>query len=88
MPSKIKVSIGCYNEIAEALQKAGQTINQQGSLTIEKDATIEQPYDFRLATIRRDCLMAVCRLPLADTEAIVNTANKAYQWVLKGNSND
>lgn len=85
MPGRIKVSSLAFDEIAAALTRQGQKINEQGSCVIEKDMTIEQPYDFRLATIRKDCLVeAVKHLHNNGGANVVDLANQMFEFVLNG----
>lgn len=81
MPGKIKVSSQCFSEIAQQLAKQGQEINKQGSVIIEKDMTIEQPYDFRLATIRKDCLVEAVK---AQPDNPISLAKLMFDFVLNG----
>lgn len=60
--ARIKVSVATYNEIATALELTGQNLNSGANLVIEKGTTLECPMDFRLATIRRDCLIEAVKL--------------------------
>lgn len=59
MPPKsvtISISTEAYDELQNAMKAAGLE-TQPDQLIIKRDVSITQPIDFRLATIRRDCLV-------------------------------
>lgn len=83
----ISVSTECYDEIASAMKAAGLEATPD-QLTIKRDATITQPIDFRLATIRRDCLVEAVKIVsvppnqvVAGTE-IIAIAIQMYDFVI------
>jgi hypothetical protein len=53
------------------------------SLTIKRDVTISQPIDFRLATIRRDCLVEAVKLCAGgDNGDFELIAKRMYDFVI------
>ncbi len=74
----ISVSIECYDEIATAMKAAGLEVTPD-ALTIKRDTTITQPVDFRLATIRRDCLVEAVK---ARPDAPLALAEEMYWFVI------
>lgn len=80
----IAVSTECYDEIATAMKAAGLEATPD-QLTIKRDATITQPVDFRLATIRRDCLVeAVKHLSKEQhgEQDLITLAERMYDFVI------
>lgn len=85
MTIKLKVSEVCFNELAAAAEKVGLKINV-GSITIDKDTTIVDPIDYRLATIRRDCINEAAKVWRygENDDTFIEFADKVYQFVLRG----
>ena len=82
MPSTIKVSSDCFNEIAAALEKQGKKLGQNvGNLTLEKDDELVDPINWKCATVRRDCLVEAVK---ADPKNAVKLAAKMYEFVTTG----
>ena len=79
----ILVSTECYDEIATAMKAAGLETTPD-ALTIKRDTTITQPVDFRLATIRRDCLVEAVKLTHSSSVGIntIATAREMYNFVI------
>lgn len=80
---KLTVSIPTFNEIAGLLEKEGQKINGI-SLTLEKGTALVPPIDYRLVTIRRDCVIEATKIwsDLNYTIDFVEFADQIYQYVL------
>ena len=75
----ISVSTECYDEILAAMKVIGlETTPDQ--LTIKRDVTISQPIDFRLATIRRDCLVEAVKMK--EVGNVIDTASDMYKFVI------
>ena len=97
--TKLVVSQDTYNEIASLLEQQGIKVGEGRPLQIEKGTEIKGPYDFRLVTIRRDCLTEASKCYqsptidnpddagwrcINDTTHFINHIDKVYQWVLSG----
>jgi hypothetical protein len=81
----ISVSTECYDEILAAMKAVGLETTPD-SLTIKRDVTINQPIDFRLATIRRDCLVEAVKLVDRDNpNAVIELADSMYNFVIGHN---
>lgn len=85
---KIKVSHDTFNEIEAALQSAGREIDGNNDITIEKTDALVQPINFKLATVRRDCLCEAVKVATSGYSAevmnITDLANEMYEFVIKG----
>ena len=81
---KLTVSIQTYNEIASLLEKEGLKITENRALTIEKGTALVPPVDYRLVTIRRDCIVESAKICVAQDEDIVECADRIYRYVLEG----
>ncbi len=79
---KLIVSVACFNEIAGLCEKEGVKINSNGTITLEKGLFLVPPIDYRLVTIRRDCIIEASKICVAQDEDIVDCANRIYQYVL------
>lgn len=81
MPPKsatISISTEAFDEFQVAMKAAGlDTMPDQ--LVIKRDVNITQPIDFRLATIRRDCLIEAVKAN--DAGSILELAQKMYDFV-------
>lgn len=79
---KLTVSIPTFNEIAGLLEKEGVKINGQ-SLTLEKGTGLVPPIDYRLVTIRRDCVIEAAKIynPYKCSN-FVELVDEIYQYVL------
>lgn len=80
---KLTVSVQTFNEIAGLLEKEGQKISGQ-SITLEKGTALVPPIDYRLVTIRRDCIIEATKIwaNLNYTIDFVEFADQIYQYVL------
>lgn len=79
---KLTVSIPTFNEIAGLLEKEGVKINGQ-SLTLEKGTGLVPPIDYRLVTIRRDCVIEAAKIWSGNCgETFIDTVEAIYQYVL------
>ncbi len=76
----IAVSTECYDEILAAMKAIGLETTPD-SLTIKRDVAISQPIDFRLATIRRDCLVEAVKARPDGTDCIL-LAHQMYNFVI------
>lgn len=78
----IKISVAAYHEIASVLEKAGRKLGQNvGTLTIEKDDTIINPIDWKLVTVRKDCIVEAVKSGEGD---IVFNADKIFKYIMEG----
>lgn len=83
---KLTVSVPTFNEIAGLLEKEGQKVNGQ-SLTLEKGTALVQPIDYRLVTIRRDCVIEATKIynnynDVSDECEFIKLVDAIYQYVL------
>lgn len=83
---KLTVSVPTFNEIAGLLEKEGQKINGI-SLTLEKGTALVPPIDYRLVTIRRDCVIEAAKIynnynDVSDECEFIKLADAIYQYVL------
>lgn len=96
LPDKtiVKVSLETFNEIANALEASGKTINKESDITLTKDISIKGPIDYRQVTIRKDILEFVKDVymsplnddmnQISDSEHFLNFFDDVYNYVLKG----
>ena len=78
---KLTVSIQTYNELASLLEKEGYKVDAR-PITLEKGIDFVPPIDYRLVTIRRDCVIEASKICTVQGEDIVDCANRIYQYVL------
>lgn len=78
---KLTVSVQTYNEIASLLEKEGYKVDAR-PITLEKGMDLVPPIDYRLVTIRRDCVIESSKICAAQCEDIVDCADRIYQYVL------
>lgn len=87
----LNVSIPTYNEIAGLLEQAGKRYNPGEPLQIGKTSALKPPIDYRLATIRRDCVIEASKIFAAnqmyDQAMLVEMAEYFFQYVLHGKEN-
>lgn len=92
---ELKVSLACYNEIANAMEASGKKLATGAVITIEKDDKIINPLDWRLVTVRRDACniaMTAYRQEEADENGDYHSSSKGfvpfceeiYQFILRG----
>lgn len=80
----IKISVAAYHEIASALEKAGKKLGQNvGTLTIEKDDTIINPIDWRLVTVRKDCIIEANK-NVEVSLCLISLAEDIYKYIMEG----
>ena len=78
----IKVSIPTFHEIASALEKQGKKLAvNTGIITIEKDDTIINPIDWRLATVRKDCIIEAVK---TGDKNVLKLAKEMFNYVIEG----
>lgn len=83
---KLIVSVPTFNEIAGLLEKEGHKVNGV-SLTLEKGTALIPPIDYRLVTIRRDCVIEATKIfniQEYNHDDFINLTDQIYQYVLKG----
>lgn len=79
---KLTVSVQTFNEIAGLLEKEGQKISGQ-SLTLEKGTALVPPIDYRLVTIRRDCVIEAAKIWIENSDVtFIQLVDVIYQYVL------
>lgn len=83
MPPKsatISISTEAFDEFQVAMKAAGlETMPDQ--LVIKRDVSITQPIDFRLATIRRDCLVEAIKADPDRPSEVIDRAQRMYDFV-------
>ena len=79
---KLIVSVPTFNEIAGLLEKEGGKINNDRVLTLEKGVYLVPPVDYRLVTIRRDCVIEATKVYRPGNGSFVKLADEIYQYVL------
>ena len=79
----IKVSVATYNEISSELEKQGFKIDVNvANITLERGTKLEHPIDYRLATIRRDCVTAAARA--YGHNLTIEQIDEIFKYVLMG----
>lgn len=96
LPDKtiVKVSLETFNEIANALEATGKTINKDADIILTKDMSIKGPIDYRQVTIRKDVLefvKDVYKAPMedglfevSDSNHFINFFDDVYTYILEG----
>ena len=86
---KLTVSIATFNELAGVLEQQGLKVNDGKTLTLDKGTFLVPPIDFRLATIRRDCVMEAAKIwREGQAQSFIETVNEIYQYVVFGKKDD
>lgn len=90
----VKVSLETFNEIANALEASGKTINKETDIILTKDISIKGPIDYRQVTIRKDILefvkdvykapMNEDQIEITDSGHFINFFDDVYNYCLKG----
>lgn len=80
---KLTVSVPTFNEVAGLLEKEGHKVNGV-SLTLEKGTFLVPPIDYRLVTIRRDCVIEATKIYDKEYHNFIDLTDKIYQYVLEG----
>jgi hypothetical protein len=90
--TSIKISIPTFHEIAQRLEESGVKLNDADTITLNKDISLERPIDWRLLTVRKDCVteaIKVYRHPtqdgeyeIADSSHFLNFVEDIYNYVL------
>jgi len=81
---KLTISAASFNEIAAALEKEGLKLDVNvGTLTLERGTKLEQPIDYRLATIRKDAAIVASRA-YRGTDNFVDFVDEIYQYIIMG----
>ncbi len=88
---KLTVSIPTFNEIAGLLEQHGVKITDGRSVTLEKGTALVPPIDYRMATIRKDCIAIGANLyketvAVPTAEEFLTFADKLLKYVLFGKS--
>lgn len=87
---KISVSQPCYNEIATALERHGIKLGENSKeILLERNDQLVQPTDWRMATVRKDCLMEAVKLtiplPLKDrNQSVMEIADLFLEYIMNG----
>lgn len=87
MSKRLKVSHQTFNEIAGLLEQQGLKLGTNtNELLLEKGDNLVPPIDYRLATIRRDCIVEAVKVYTADKARgnIQEIAENILQYVLYG----
>ena len=98
-PAKIKLSIPSYHEIAGNLEAAGIKLTENETLIIDKDVSLERPIDWRLLTVRKDCIIEAAKVyrhpvdpngdfEITDCQHFLNFVEELYQYILNGKKPD
>lgn len=79
---KLAVSVQTYNEIASLLEKEGYKVDAR-PITLEKGIDLVPPIDYRLVTIRRDCVIEATKIYSSyKHNDFIELADSIYQYVL------
>lgn len=81
---KLEVSSPTFNEIAGLLEAKGIDIGKDGTvLTLTKGTSLVRPIDYRLVTIRRDCVIEASKIWRdGASNSFIEFSNKIYEYVL------
>jgi len=82
----LSISAASYNEIAAALEKKGMKLGENvGVLQLERGTKLEQPIDYRLATIRKDAALIAARICQGNPNIlIIDMIDEIYQYIING----
>ena len=81
---KLTVSVATYNEIASLLEAKGLRMGENvKELILEKGTELEQPVDYRLATIRKDAAIVASRA-FNGSSGFVDFVDEIFQYILTG----
>lgn len=84
--AKLICSVATFNEIAGLLEAQGIKPNERGTLSLEKGAHLVPPIDYRLATIRKDCIAITGTVYKTNNVLdFLRFAAMLYDYVLNGN---
>lgn len=96
--TELKVSMECFNEIANALEAQGKKVNPEESITITKDTSIKGPVDWRLVKVKMDVLQwykDVYQPPVDENQFLSNNNSHFIEafdavvdYILKGDKPD
>ena len=84
---KIEISSASFHEIADALAKQGYKLGDNADvITLQKGTKIEQPIDFRLASIRKDAGLIAARAfnPSDMGQSFVSFMEEIYEYIING----
>lgn len=80
---KLEVSVPTFNEIAGLLEAKGVNPADEKTVVLDKSISLVRPIDYRLVTIRRDCVIEAAKIYRGDTiDEFIEYADKIYQYVL------
>ncbi len=85
--TKLNVSIATFNEIANALEQKGLKLSKDDTIILGKDISLQPPIDYRLVTIRRDCVTEAAKVSDGSGD-FIELVDKIYQFVLYGKKED
>ena len=90
----IKCSIPTFHELAQKLEESGVKITDTDSFTITKDTVLERPIDWRLLTVRKDCVTEAAKvyrhrqdtneMEITDSSHFLNYVEDIYNYILNG----
>lgn len=81
---KLILSIPTFNEIAAAMEAQGAKVAEGNMLTIEKGTLFVPPIDWRLATVRQNCLAEASKTYINTGNGIIKTAKEMFEFVING----
>lgn len=82
---KIEVSVATFNEIAGKLEQNGVKLTDSKIITLEKGTFLAPPIDYRLVTIRRDCVIEATKIFKEEQirdQNFIDLVDEIYQYVV------
>src|SRR5208282_3824282 len=80
--AKLTVSIATFNEIAGELEKQGIKANDGRAITLEKGTALQPPIDYRLVTIRRDCVIEAAKIFGHSDKTFIDLVDEIFRYVV------
>lgn len=80
--AKLTISAASFNEIASALVEQGYKPGEV-EIVLTKGTKLEQPIDYRLATIRKDAGLIAARQNIPSNQ-FVSFMEEIYQYIING----
>ena len=74
----IAVSVPTFHEISQKLEENGKKLNDASEITLTKDTALERPLDWRLITVRKDCVIEAAKI----YQAKYNTDNSDHPYFI------
>lgn len=87
---KIKLSHQSFNEIASEMERLGFKTSDPHKIEIERSDMLVRPIDWRMANVRRDCLIQATLFCASETKkvtCILDLAEEMLQYVINGVTN-